>query len=51
MFAGAAIRDDVVSHLNNIGNAMNLEQNAHTSYDKLKWGIEANEEGGEVRLH
>ncbi|KAH0835047.1 hypothetical protein J3R83DRAFT_10784 [Lanmaoa asiatica] len=34
MFAGAAARDDV--------------QDAHTSYDKLKWGIEAKEEGGEV---
>ena len=48
MFAGAAARDDVVNHVNTIGNVMNMEQNAHTSYDKLRWGIEAEEE---VRLH
>ena len=51
MFAGAAARDDIVNHLNSIGNVMNMQQDAHTSYDKLKWGIEANEEGGEVRFH
>lgn len=36
MFAGAAARDDIMNHLNNIGNALNMEQNARTSYDKLK---------------
>lgn len=36
VYPGAATRDDIVSHLNNIGNAMNMEQNPHTSYDKLK---------------
>ena len=46
MFAGAAALN--VPHLNTIGNAMNLEQNAHTAYDNLMWGIEAKEEGGEV---
>lgn len=51
MFAGAAARDDVVNHVNNIGNVMNLQQDAHTSYDKLRWGIEAEEEDGEVRFH
>ena len=50
MFAGAAARNDVVRHLNNIGNAMNMELNAHTSYDELRWGIEAKEEGGKVRF-
>jgi len=51
MFAGAAARDDIVSHLNNVGNVMNMEQNAHSSYDELEWGIEATEESGEVRFH
>ena len=50
MFAGAAARDSVMSHLNSIGNAMNLETNAHTSYDELYWGIEAKEKDGEVRF-
>ena len=51
MFAGAAARDDIVSHLNDIGNAMNMQQDAHNSHDDLRWGIEAKEEGGEVRFH
>ncbi|KAF8549517.1 hypothetical protein OG21DRAFT_1525742 [Imleria badia] len=49
MFAGAAARDDVVSHLNSIGNATNMEHNAHILYDDLYWGIEAKEESGEVK--
>ncbi|KAF8548107.1 hypothetical protein OG21DRAFT_1607096 [Imleria badia] len=49
MLAGAAVRDDVVSYLNNIGNAMNMQHDAHTSYDELYWGIEAKEEAGEVK--
>ncbi|KAF8133266.1 hypothetical protein EV363DRAFT_1397502 [Boletus edulis] len=49
MFAGAAAVDEVVHHLNNIGNVMNMEMNAHGSYDNLEWGIEAKEEGGEVK--
>ncbi|KAF8550976.1 hypothetical protein OG21DRAFT_1487340 [Imleria badia] len=28
---------------------MNMEYNAHTSYDELEWGIKAKEEGGEVK--
>jgi hypothetical protein len=51
MFAGATARDDVVSHLNNICNALNMEQKAYTSYDELNWEIEAKEVGGEVRFH
>jgi len=43
MFAGDATRDLVVDNLNSIGNAMNLESNAHTAYDDLQWGIEAQE--------
>ena len=50
MFAGAAARDEVLFHLNDITNAMNLECNAHTSYAHLEWGIEAKDEGGQVRL-
>ncbi|KAG6379309.1 hypothetical protein JVT61DRAFT_11764 [Boletus reticuloceps] len=49
MFAGAATVDEVLHHLNNIGNVMNMELNAHASYDNLDWGIEAKEEGGEVK--
>jgi len=48
MFAGAAAANDIAQHLNTISNAMNLEQNAHTAYNNLMWGIEAREEGGEV---
>jgi hypothetical protein len=50
MFAGAAARDDVIHSLNRIGNVMNMQQDAHTDYDDLAWGIEAKEEGGQVRL-
>jgi hypothetical protein len=49
MFAGNAARNDVMNYLNNIGNVMNMQQDAHVSYDDLDWGIEAKEEGGEVR--
>jgi hypothetical protein len=51
MFAGNAARNDVMNYLNNIGNVMNMEQNAHGLYDDLDWGIEAKEEGREVRFH
>jgi len=50
MFAGAAARDEVIRNLNSIGNVMNMEENAHKKYDDLYWGIEAKEEGGQVRL-
>ncbi|KAF8133249.1 hypothetical protein EV363DRAFT_1469894 [Boletus edulis] len=36
MFAGAAAVDEVVHHLNNISNVMNMELNAHASYDNLE---------------
>jgi hypothetical protein len=51
MFAGNAARNDVMSYLNDIGNVMNIQQDAHVSYNDLDWGIEAKEEGGEVRFH
>ena len=50
MFAGVTAANDVARHPYTIGNVMNLEQNAHTAYDNLMWGIEAKEEGGEVRF-
>ena len=50
MLAGATAADDVVQHLNKIGNVMNMQQDAHTAYDNLKWGIEAKEESGKVRF-
>ena len=48
MFAGAVARDAVMKHLNNFGNAMNMEPAPHALYDDLEWGIEAKEEGGKV---
>ncbi|KAH9981765.1 hypothetical protein BJV74DRAFT_854001 [Russula compacta] len=45
MFASVVTKDVVMNHLNNIGNAMNMELNAHTHYDNLHWGIEAKDEG------
>ena len=50
MFAGAAARDEVLRNLNIIGNVMNMQQDAHKKYDDLYWGVEAKEEGGQVRL-
>ncbi len=50
MFAGSAVRDEVIYNLNSIGNVMNMEQNAHTDYDDLLWGIEVKEEDGQVRF-
>ena len=50
MFAGSATRDEVIHNLNCIGNIMNMQQDAHTDYDDLLWGIEAKEEEGQVRF-
>jgi hypothetical protein len=41
MFAGTATRDIVLQHLNDLGNLMNLQSDAHTAYNNLWWGIEA----------
>ena len=49
MFAGERARDLVFEHMNGIGNVMNWETNAHSWYDKLRWGIEARREGQKVR--
>jgi hypothetical protein len=48
MLAGDAARDGVVRYLNDIGNVMNMQQDAHISYNDLQWGIEAREEDGKV---
>jgi hypothetical protein len=48
MFAGTAIRGLVLEQLNSPGNLMNIESNAHTAYDNLRWGIESRMEGGTV---
>ena len=48
MFAGTATRDLVLRHLNDLGNVMNLEANAHSDYDTLLWGIEAQVENETV---
>jgi len=49
MLAGEATRDLVVRSLNGICNVVNLEMNAHKTYDTLAWGIEATEHDGKVR--
>ena len=49
MFAWTATRDHVLQHLNGVGNVMNLEANAHTAFNDLKWGIEAENKNGTVR--
>jgi hypothetical protein len=50
MFAGSAARDEVIYNLNSIGNVMNMQQDAHTDYNDLLWGIEVKEEDGQVRF-
>jgi hypothetical protein len=48
MLAGPAVSDLVMKQPNGIGNVMNMETNAHTAYDNLKWGIEAHNDNGMV---
>jgi hypothetical protein len=51
MFAGDRVRDLVIQYLNDTGNAMNIESNAHTSFINIKWGIEAQSDvNGKVRI-
>jgi hypothetical protein len=50
MFAGAKARDLVLQHLNAPGNVFNLQSDAHTAFDNLKWGIEAQVENGKVLI-
>jgi hypothetical protein len=49
MFAGDEARDLVIQHLNVIGNAVNLQRDAHAAYDDLKWWIEVQNDNGSVR--
>jgi hypothetical protein len=46
VFAGDAARGLV----DDIGNAMNLQADTHTTFDSLEWGIEAIADKGQVRL-
>jgi len=46
MFAGTQVRDLVFQQLNQLGNLMGIESNAHTAYDDLLWGIESRVENG-----
>ena len=48
MLAGSAVRDLVLQQLNSLGNLMNIQSDAHTAYDNLRWGIESRMEGGMV---
>jgi len=50
MLAGTAVRDLVVTKLNDPGNLLNLDSITHTAYDDILWGIEAREENGMVRI-
>ena len=49
MFAGCKTRDPIIQHLNGVGNVMNLQWDAHKAYNKLKWGIDAQDDNGMVR--
>ena len=48
MFAGTAVRDLVLQQLNDLGNFMNVQSDAHEAYDDLMWGIEGRMEEGTV---
>jgi hypothetical protein len=48
MFAGTQVRDLVFQQLNQLGNLMNIQSDAHTAYDDLLWGIESRVENGTV---
>jgi len=50
MFAGTAVRDLVTEQLNDLGNYINIQSDAHTAYDDIFWGIEAHNENGMVRF-
>ncbi|KAF8325089.1 uncharacterized protein EI90DRAFT_3129205 [Cantharellus anzutake] len=50
MLAGTAVRDLVLEQLNDLGNLLHIELNAHVAYDDIHWGIEALNENGVVRF-
>lgn len=47
-FTGRELTDEVSKNINDPCNAFNAETNAHDTYDKLAWGIEAVKDGGQV---
>ena len=47
-FTGQLIATEVKENINHPCNAFNAESNAHDSFDKLAWGIEAVDNGEEV---
>ena len=47
-FTGRPIAEEVKENINHPCNAFNTEFNAHESFDKLAWGIEAVHDGEEV---
>jgi hypothetical protein len=51
MFAGMRTAEVVREKVNGLGNVMNIESNAHTSYGDLFWGIEARVDNGTVRIY
>jgi hypothetical protein len=50
MFAGLNTAELVRSKLNDLGNVMNIQADAHTAYNSLNWGIEASDNNGTVRI-
>ena len=48
MFAGMAVQDRVLQQSNSLDNLINIQSDAHTAYDGLRWGIESRMEGGMV---
>jgi hypothetical protein len=48
MFTGKQTLELVVKNLNGVGNAVNLQKNAHNDYDSLRWGIDPVEDGSGV---
>ncbi|KAF8579952.1 hypothetical protein K439DRAFT_1415866 [Ramaria rubella] len=49
MFAGEETAKVVLEYLNSVGTVMNIQSDAHTTYDQLLWGIEAQERDGIVK--
>ena len=47
-FIGRPIAEEVKNNINHPCNAFNVETNAHDTFDKLAWGIEAMSSGTEV---
>jgi hypothetical protein len=50
MLARPEVSNLVMQNLNGIGNFVNMQQDAHAAYDDLKWGIEAYDDNGTVRI-